>query len=477
MYLNLPKNKKFLYDKIYEIIKNKIINGEIVENEKLPSIRSLSKDINVSINTIKKVYYKLEEEGYIYVKDKSGFYCRKIDDLIILDKKKIEENREIGEEIKYDFSISGVDYENFPYKTLQKYMKESIDKDDIKTLDKGSYKGYEPLRNAIKVYLKNSRNIVTDSRNIIISSSTEHLFSIIKKLLTDQTLFAFENPSYAFGNKFYTYDLKNPIPLELDDEGVKIDKLSDLNALCLFVTPFYQFPMGTVMSIQRRIEILNWASLSKDRYIVEDDYDSEFKFLGYPTESLKAMDKNSDVIYFGNFSKLLAPSLRISYMVLPDALLEKYEKNFKGLSNTVSTFVQKALANFIKSGEFEKHLNRMKNIYFKKFNFIVKKLEEIEEISFPERVDSLHLLIKIEKSVDIDKFKEILNEKSLRLINLNRFLYKKRGKENYFILGFANLSIEEIDQGIEIIKFALKNSKNNSLESWFYLICYTNKKN
>ncbi|EEB35791.1 transcriptional regulator, GntR family [Anaerococcus hydrogenalis DSM 7454] len=459
MYLNLPKNKKFLYDKIYEIIKNKIIKGEIKEGEKLPSIRNLSKDINVSINTIKKVYYKLEEEGYIYVKDKSGFYCRKIDDLIILDKKNIEEKIDISQEIKYDFSISGVDYENFPYKIMQKYMRESIDKNDIKILDKGSYKGYEPLRNAIKIYLKNSRNIKTNSRNIIISSSTEHLFSIIKNLLTDQTLFAFENPGYAFGNKFYTYDLKNPIPLELDNEGVKIDKLADLNALCLFVTPFHQFPMGTVMSIQRRIELLNWASLSKDRYIIEDDYDSEFKFRGYPTESLKAMDKNSDVIYFGNFSKLLAPSLRISYMVLPDALLEKYERNFKGLSNTVSTFVQKALANFIKSGEFEKHINRMKNIYFKKFNFIVQKLEEIEEISFPERIDSLHLLIKIDKSVDIVKFNELLKEKSLRLINLNRFLYKKNGKENYFILGFANLSRDEIGQGVDLIKEAIEKSK------------------
>ena len=456
MYLNLPKNKKFLYDKIYEIIKNKIIKGEIIEGEKLPSIRNLSKDINVSINTIKKVYYNLEEEGYIYVKDKSGFYCRKIDDLIILDKKNIEEKIDTSQEIKYDFSISGVDYENFPYKIMQKYMRESIDKNDIKILDKGSYKGYEPLRNAIKIYLKNSRNIKTNSRNIIISSSTEHLFSIIKNLLTDQTLFAFENPGYAFGNKFYTYDLKNPIPLELDQEGVKIDKLVDLNALCLFVTPFHQFPMGTVMSIQRRIELLNWASLSKDRYIIEDDYDSEFKFRGYPTESLKAMDKNSDVIYFGNFSKLLAPSLRISYMVLPDALLEKYERNFKGLSNTVSTFVQKALANFIKSGEFEKHLNRMKNIYFKKLNFIVKKLEEIEEISFPERVDSLHLLRKIDESVDIVKFNELLKEKSLRLINLNRFLYKKNGKENYFILGFANLSRDEIGQGVDLIKEAIE---------------------
>ncbi|MDU2376466.1 PLP-dependent aminotransferase family protein, partial [Anaerococcus vaginalis] len=315
MYLNLPNDKKYLYEQIYEIIKNKIINGEIKEDEKLPSIRNLSKDINVSINTIKKVYYKLEEEGYIYAKDKSGFYCRKIDDLIILNKKELKNNKIDDEKIKYDFSISGVDYDNFPYKVMQKYMKEAIDKDDIKILDKGSYKGYEPLRKAIKTYLKNSRNINTNSRNIIISSSTEHLFSMIKKLLTDQTLFAFENPGYAFGNKFYTYDLKNPIPLDLDDEGVKIDKLRDLNALCLFVTPFHQFPMGTVMSIQRRIELLNWASLSKDRYIIEDDYDSEFKFKGYPIESLKAMDKNSDVIYFGSFSKLIAPSMKISYMV------------------------------------------------------------------------------------------------------------------------------------------------------------------
>ncbi|WP_058990728.1 PLP-dependent aminotransferase family protein [Anaerococcus rubeinfantis] len=461
MYLNLPRNKKYLYEKIYQIIKNKIINGEIKEGEKLPSIRNLSKDINVSINTVKKVYYKLEEEGYIYAKDKSGFYCRKIDDLIILDKKELNKNKIEDEKIKYDFSISGVDYENFPYKIMQKYMKEAIDKKDLKILDKGSYKGYPPLREAIKRYLKNSRNIETNARNIIISSSTEHLFSIIKTLLTDQTLFAFENPGYAFGNKFYTYDLKNPIPLDLDDEGVKIDKLSDLNALCLFVTPFNQFPTGTVMSIQRRIEILNWASLSKDRYIIEDDYDSEFKFKGYPTESLKAMDKNSDVIYFGSFSKLIAPSMKISYMILPDDLLKKYENNFKDLSNTVSNFLQKALASFIESGEFEKHINRMKNIYYKKFDFIFKKISGIDEISFLSKSNSLNLLLKVDDSIDIKKFTKILNENSVRLVNLNKFTYNKFEKENYFIMGYANLGLDEIDSGFDIIKDAIKNSKIN----------------
>ena len=138
--------------------------------------------------------------------------------------------------------------------------------------------------------------------------------------------------------------------------------------------------------------------------------------------------------------------------------------------------MQKALAAFIESGEFEKHINRMKNIYYKKFDYIVKKLEEIEEISFPTKANSLNLLIKIDKSVDIKKFNEVLNEKSLRLINLNRFSFRKAGKENYFILGFANLNKKEIDEGIEIIKFALKNSKSYQTKAWFYLVLYKIKK-
>lgn len=459
MYINISDKEKFLYEKIYEEVKYKIINGEISENQKLPSIRNLSKDINASINTVKKAYYKLEDEGYIYVKDKSGFYCKKIDDLIILDREKIITSDFEKDEILYDFSISGVDYDNFPYKMMQKYMKEAIDKEDIKILDKGSCKGYKPLREAIKNYLKNSRNIVTDSRNIIISSSTENLFSMIKMLLDDESSFAFENPGYAFGNKFYTYDLKNPIPLPLDEEGVIIDKIKSLNKICLFITPFNQFPLGGVMSIQRRIELLNWASLSKDRYIIEDDYDSEFKFKGYPSESLKAMDKNSDVIYFGSFSKLLAPSIRISYMVLTDDLLEKYEENFMDFPSTVSNFLQKALANFIGSGEFEKHINRMKNIYHKKFKVFLKKISEIKEMSFLSDPDSLILVISIDVEIDRNKFDRILKDRSLKIIGLENFTYDKKIVGNKFVLGFANLSEEEIIEGLDILREAIREAK------------------
>lgn len=460
MYLNLEDNDKFIYEKIYDAIKKDIIDGKIESGWKLPSIRNLSKDLNTSINTVKRAYYKLEEEGYVKALDKSGFYVRKIDDLIILDKKNDEKLEMDFKDYRYDFGISGVDYENFPYKIMQKFMKEAIDKRDIKILDKGSFKGYKPLRIAISSYLKSSRGIDTSFENIIISSSTEHLFTLVKMLLSKQTLYAFEDPGYAFGNKFFTYDLENPIPLGLDDEGVMIEKIEDFKSLCLFVTPFKEFPMGTVMSIQRRIELLNWASLSKSRYIIEDDYDCEFKFEGFPIKSLKSMDKNSDVIYFGSFSKLLAPSLRISYMVLPDGLLKKYEKNFKDLSNTVSNFLQKALASFIESGDFERHINRMKNIYQKKFKLLIGLLEKIDEISFLKKPNSLILVIKLDKSVDINLFKNNLEKNSIKLISLSKFSYSKNSFSNSFILGFANLSKDEIIRGVDMIKLSIKEAKN-----------------
>lgn len=461
MYLNLNNNQVFLYEKIYKAIKDKIIKGELESYHKLPSIRNLAKDLNTSVNTIKKAYYKLEDEGYIKSENKSGFYVRKIDNLIVLDKK--NESYELREEVKeyrYDFGISGVDYENFPYKIMQKFMKEAIEKKDIKILDKGSFKGYKPLRSAIATYLKSSRNINTSYENIIISSSTDHLFSLVKMLLSKQSLYAFENPGYAFGNKFFTYDLENPIPLPLDLDGILIDKIMDFKSLCVFVTPFIQFPMGTVMSIQRRIELLNWASLSDNRYIIEDDYDSEFKFKGYPTESLKAMDNNSDVIYFGSFSKLLAPSMRISYMILPDKLLKKYEDNFKDLSNPVSNFLQKALASFIESGEFERHINRMKNIYFKKFSLIIKQLKKISEIKFLSKPTSLIIPIRLDKCVRIKEFKNYLEEKSVYISPLNRFLFNKKDDDHSFILGFANLTEDEIISGIKLLRQAIKYAKN-----------------
>lgn len=452
MYLNIDTNGKMLYLQIYSALKQKIITGEIKVDEKLPSIRSLSRDLNVSLNTVKKAYYQLEEEGYIESRNRAGFYAKKLDNLIILEDFEIEKQKNFQEKILYDFSFSGVDIENFPYQIWRKIFRDSIEDYDETILERVDSKGYPPLRKAISKYLKDSRGINTDYRNIIISSGTEHLFSLIKMLLKKDTLFAFENPGYAFGNKFFTYDLSNPIPISVDENGAMIESVKDFKSLCLLVTPCSQFPMGTVMSIQRRIEILNWASGSFDRFIIEDDYESEFRIKGYQIPALKSIDKNSDVIYMGSFSKLIAPALRISYMVLPDKLLKLYEEEFKNFGCPVSTFIQKATAEFILKGYFEKHINKMKGIYAKKYKITVGMLKEIKNIEIIGNDNSLTFVIKINSDLSEEELSKKFKDAGIRITSLKKFMFNKEESDKKYILGFASLTEKQIEEGIAKIR-------------------------
>lgn len=460
MYLNIDTDSEFLYDQIYSKIREKIFNNEIVHNEKIPSIRALAKDLNVSLNTVKHAYYQLEEEGYIESRQRAGFFCKKIDDLIVVDIEEEKEESNIAtEKTMYDFSFSGVDAENFPYNIWRKMLKESVVEHDFSLLARVDFKGYLPLRQAIASYLTNSRDIETSAENIIISSGTESLFSLIKMMLSEDTLFAFENPGYAFGNKFFTHDLANPIPLSLDIDGVNIENVRDLTSCCIFVTPYQQFPMGTVMSIEKRIDLLNWASEERNRYIIEDDYEPEFKFKGYAIPSLKSIDKNDDVIYMGSFSKVIAPALRISYMVLPDRLVKLYEKKFSSLGCSVSTYVQNATSMFISQGHYEKHLNRMKVIYSKKYELMISLLKEIDSIKIISQGHSLTLVIELEDDLDDELFLEKLDSNGVKIRPLSRFLFRKKVISNRFVLGYAALTEKQIIDGMDIISKVVKDLK------------------
>ncbi len=457
MYTGLNKDKGFLYESLCRQIREKITKKEIKAGDRLPSIRSLARDLKISINTVKQSYYQLELEGYIESKDRAGFFCREIDHLIVLDGLDLKsKSKEKKEDILYDFSFSGVDLENFPFATWRKMLKDSVSQGDESLTERGHYKGYLPLRMAIADYVKKSRDIVTKADNIIISSGTESLFHLVKNLLGPSILYAFENPGYAFGNKFFTYDLVNPIPLPLDDQGVKIDSIHDINACCLFVTPHHQFPMGTAMSIQRRVELLNWAAGSTNRYIIEDDYEAEFKFRGSPIAALKSMDKNDDVIYIGSFSKLISPALRISYMILPEKLLYLFEENFVSLGCPVSLYTQKATANFISQGYFERHINRMKNVYSIKYDYITDLLEDMKAIDIVSRGSSLVIVIKVNKALDSKAFLLSLKKKGVIIRPVNDFSYGKAADDKMYILGFASLTKEEIQKGLEIIEQTLE---------------------
>lgn len=441
-----------LYLSLYEDIKSRIASGKLAAGDRLPSIRAAARDLKISINTVSNAYHQLEVEGYVRSAEKVGYFVEAIDDLIRLGRRQPAVlERAMPPKYKYDFSYSGVDDSLFPYSVWKKIFRQVFSSEHENLLAQGDCKGFPPLRESIAAYLMNSRGIDAAPSNMIVSAGTEHLFYILKRLLDSNTLYAFENPGYAFGNPFFTYDLANPIFLNLDRQGVEIERIRDLNSIAVLVTPAHQFPMGTVMSINRRIELLNWASLRPERYIIEDDYDGEFKFREKPTPALKSMDTNDDVIYLGSFSRLIAPSLRVSYMILPERLMKEYERAFKGFGCPVSLFIQTALSRFMSEGYFEKHINRMKSCYGKKHSRTKHRIERSAHIKMHGPTSGTSFVIEVPE-VDADVLLEHLESAGVRLTPISDFAVNGEDFRGLYLLSFSKLSDLDLEDGIGIME-------------------------
>ncbi len=222
--------------------------------------------------------------------------------------------------------------------------------------------------------------------------------------------YAIENPGYKTVNRILTQFDKTVFPIQVDDEGLRINDLEQTSANIVYVTPSHQFPTGAVLSATRRSQLLNWAAQQTNRYIIEDDYDSEFRYLGKPISSLQGLDKNEKVIYLSTFTKSLMPSLRVAYFVLPKSLLYKYNKTFTYYDSTVPRFDQHILANFMKDGHFAKHLNRMRKLYKKKHD----RMTETIEMYYPSiTISGEHSGMNIVISVPHNLTEKQLKEKQL----------------------------------------------------------------
>lgn len=451
MYLNLNPEIGHLYLQLYSAIKEMITSRELKDGTKLPSIRTLSNEYSISKNTVSNAYYQLEIEGYISSVEKVGFFVNKIDHLIQLDSD--DDDATPISELKpiYDFSFSGVDSGSFPYSIWRRVFRETVNAEDETLLKQGDPKGLYELRDAIANYLKNSRGVSTSPDDIIISAGTEHLFYLLRRLLGENSKYGFEDPGYAWGNEFFTYDLNLAAPIPIDDSGIKIDGLVSENVDICLVTPAHQFPTGIVMPINRRVELLNWAAV-ENRFIIEDDYDGEFKFGGRPVPALKSMDVFDSVIYMGSFSKCLTPSLRISYMVLPKKLMRVYENAFSGFGCPCSVFIQKALTTFIKDGYFEKHINRMRNIYSGKHELMIKLLGKIDELRIVPPHSGMSFVIELKKDIDGESFAEYAKKNGIGITPLKRFSKAEENSYPKFIVGFAGLSKDEIRMGLSSLE-------------------------
>lgn len=338
------------YLNLYEDIKERIRSGEYKEGDKLPSKRVMADMRGVSVITVQQAYAILADEGYIEPRERSGYFVSGIDifpracrgDRVI---KRLCEPVEHKVNVKFETALW--------FKTVRKVM---ADRGDL-LFTKSPNKGCEVLRNVIADYLLRYRGMVSDPHNIIIGSGSEQLYETALKVLGREKIYAIEDPSYSKIQAVYRSEGVKIKKLPMGDDGIKSEALnSEFDVL--HVTPFNSYPTGVTATAGKRIKYLN--RMRGDGYIIEDDWGSEFFAHGQPIESLYSMDTDNRVVYINTFSKSLSPSMRMGYMILPPQLIDVYDRLLGEFSCTVPVLDQYILAEFIASGNFERHLNRMR---------------------------------------------------------------------------------------------------------------------
>lgn len=446
-----------IYRQLYSFIKSEIQSGRITYNTKLPSKRKLSSYLGVSQNTIQGAYDQLIEEGYIVPIERKGFFVNKIDNLIQI------ENREISKKVNddsheptvlYDFSYHGVDMETFPFKTWRKLAKDVINEYDREIVQLGDPQGHISLRTGIQEYLHQSRGVKCSAEQIIISSGTEFLFQILFQLFDRDSIYGIENPGYEKLGLLFSSNRTEFRPVNIDEEGMIPEEIIKSKANILCITPAHQFPSGEIMPIRRRVQILNWANEENNRYIIEDDYDSEFKYSGKPIPALQGLDYNEKVIYMGAFSKSLSPAIRVSYMVLPMPLVKEYMRKLSFIICPVPIIDQKVLFRFIQEGYFERHLNKMRNIYKRKREILVRGIKELNCGMEVLGADTgLHLLLKVNNGMTEEQLESSALLQGIKVYGVSKYYLEKNHFEKLprILIGFAAMKESEIGKALALL--------------------------
>lgn len=409
-----------LYVQIYEKIKRDIESGAIKSDEKLPSKRNFAQNLGVSVITVENAYNQLIAEGYIRSVPQKGFFAEKLNANLFAEKK-IESEKTAP-------AARAIDEENklFPFAVWAKLMRDELSENQGNLLKKPPFEGVFELRAAISRHLKQFRNITASPEQIIIGAGSEYLYMLMYILFGNDRVFAVEEPGYSKITEIYAnYGLKyERIPVLSD--GVDADYLKRENVNILHISPSHHFPTGVITSVGKRYSLLEWASGSDDRFIIEDDYDSEFRLAGKPIPSLYSIDVMDKVIYMNTFSKSLASTIRISYMVLPPKFLQKYKEKLSFCSCPVSTFEQYALARFIDEGFFEKHINRMRVHYKKCRSELFERMKNCDlfKNSAVSGEDSgLHCVVKFDTDLSDEELLAKVTARGFRAVMMKDFYH------------------------------------------------------
>ncbi len=435
-----------LYEALYRCIREDILSGSLAPGEKLPSKRALAENLEVSKITVETAYSQLLAEGYIRSREKVGYFVEAVERPEAPGQDKRSQPVPEAETPLLDLTTNGT--EQFPFSVWSRLQREVMLDYGEALLRPLPNRGIPELRKAIAEHLAAFRGMRVSPENILIGAGTDFLYNLLIQLLGREKTYAVEEPGYGKIRKIYAAGGVACVSAPMDGLGVRPESLE--NADVLHFSPSHHFPTGLVTPVSRRMELLEWAR--QEKWIIEDDYDSEFRFDAHPMPAMQSLDRWGRVIYMNTFSKSLAPSIRISYMVLPENLMAQFQRKLGFYSCTVPSFEQYTLARFLSRGYFEKHINRMRKFYKNRRNRLVSLLENCvfsDRLTILEQNAGLHFLLRVKTDREDGELTRMLKGLGIRIHALSEYYHDSPGSRHCLVVNYSGLKEENLESALE----------------------------
>lgn len=450
-----------IYEQLYNQLKNQIITGSLTKGMRLPATRALANEYGISRNSVIAAYEQLLVEGYIKSKTGSGYYVEELTFPVSMSDKIPKKIQKISErncpsELKYNFQYGNLEYNCYLNRSWRKCFINAFDRLSINpSLNYLAPEGLSSLRESLSVFLSRSRGVKCDPEQIIITNGHQSALQIICSIFYAKDWgFAMEEPGYDGCRIVFERNGFTPNPIPVTENGIDIAPLNSLKKSLLYITPSHQFPTGCILPISKRLAILKWAT-TNDNYIIEDDYDSELRYKTLPIPSLQSLDSEERTIYLGTFSKSLSPDLRISYLVLPKPLLSEYKKIYKVSNSNVPTLLQEALSDYIRSGEYEKHINMVRTHYKKKNSIITTNIFSSKVILSGAEA-GLHFIMTIDTDLNQKQIISRFANFDVAVYPTERYwIHKSNCPQNQILIGYSSIPSNELDKALKQFHKAL----------------------
>jgi GntR family transcriptional regulator / MocR family aminotransferase len=471
--------KSPLHRQLYDELRQSILAGRLAAGSRLPSSRALAASLGVSRTTVTQSYDQLISEGYLQTAIGSGTsVCLQLPDELLRTtpvkptalktqaKRKIARLSDYGESLNDAEPLEPPEYEaainfrsgrpaleEFPLRLWRRLFLRQYRLGNARMLDYADgAQGYRPLREAIRNYVSRSRAVNCDASQIVIVNGSQQALDLITRILIDRDdMVGLEDPGYLGARRAFLAQGARLMPVPVDEAGLVVERLTTPVAVkpkVVYVTPSHQFPTGAVLSLPRRLELLAWAEES-DGLIIEDDYDSEFRYSSRPIPALQGLAQSQSVIYVGTFSKILFPALRVGYLIVPEYLTRVFSRAKWLADRQTPMLEQKVLTDFINEGHLERHLRRMRTLYDRRRQTLVRALEYHlgGRVEILGENTGMHLMVRLQTALSDEEVVSRARAEGMGLVSAKLY-YLKNGRRDEFVLGYAGLSERKIQEGV-----------------------------